>query len=107
MLPLFLVTADKILELAYLLCCYAQETNFVSNSDLSKLTQVYVERGSSINSEDLLKEFLSSSYFYLQTKPGGTLVSFIHKTLKEYLLAEFYLETLLENKVYKLNVGTK
>jgi hypothetical protein len=26
MLPLFLVTADKILESAYLLCCYAQES---------------------------------------------------------------------------------
>jgi uncharacterized protein YjbI with pentapeptide repeats len=80
-------------------------TNFVSDSDLTKLTQVYAGRGSSRNFEDSLKEFLSSSYFYLQTKPGATLVSFIHKTLKEYLLAEFYVEALLENKAYKLNAG--
>jgi uncharacterized protein YjbI with pentapeptide repeats len=80
-------------------------TNFGSDTDLSKLTQVYVESGSSKKIEDLLKEFLSS-YFYLQTKTGGTFVSFIHKTLKEYLLAEFYLESLLENKVYRLNTGT-
>jgi uncharacterized protein YjbI with pentapeptide repeats len=48
---------------------------------------------------------LSSSYFNIQSKPGGRVISFIHKSLKEYLLAEFYLESLLKNKIYKLNTG--
>lgn len=33
-------------------------------------------------------------------------MEFVHKSFKEYLLAEYYLESLLENKTHRLNIGT-
>lgn len=50
-------------------------------------------------------EPLLTSYFYLHFSIKGKIVDFIHLTFKEYLLAEYYLENMLENKLYRLNVG--
>jgi hypothetical protein len=57
--------------------------------------------------EELLKPILTS-YFRLQLgeKRPSPIIDFIHKTFKEYLLAEYYVESLLNNKPYRLNIGT-
>jgi hypothetical protein len=55
----------------------------------------------------LLKPILTS-YFRLQLggKRPSPIIDFIHKTFKEYLLAEYYIESLLNHKPYRLNIGT-
>ena len=57
--------------------------------------------------EEFIKPFLSS-YFRLQLgeKRPSPIIDFIHKTFKEYLLAEYYIESLLSHKPYRLNIGT-
>jgi uncharacterized protein YjbI with pentapeptide repeats len=47
-----------------------------------------------------------SSYLYFDKTNNDFSIGFIHETFKEYLIAEFYLECLLEGKYYKLNIGT-
>ncbi len=53
-----------------------------------------------------LFEPILTSYFYLQgqTTTDKT-VDFIHKSFQEYLLAEYYIESILEDKKNYLNVG--
>ena len=46
--------------------------------------------------------FLVLTYFFVK---GEKNVEFIHKSFKEYLLAEYYLECVFENKWWKLLVG--
>ena len=59
--------------------------------------------------EETLKDVLDpilTSYFYLQRiKATDMYVDFIHKTFREYFLAEYYLESILNNKEHYLNVG--
>lgn len=52
-------------------------------------------------------EPILTSYFYVRTDTvRGKVIDFVHETFKEYLLAEYYIESLLEDRVYSLNVGT-
>ncbi len=44
------------------------------------------------------------SYFYVQNTNTGMAINFLHNTLKEYLLAEYYLESLLDDRSYRLNM---
>jgi uncharacterized protein YjbI with pentapeptide repeats len=48
-----------------------------------------------------------SSYFYSEGLSSDPKLDFIHESFKEYLLAEYYIESLLTNepKPYRLNVG--
>ena len=55
------------------------------------------------NAFDLQQTSLSY-FFYLRNTTKGKILEFIHKTFKEYLLAEYYLESILENKPHRLNV---
>jgi uncharacterized protein YjbI with pentapeptide repeats len=86
--------------------------------EVAALKQIY---GKDLTLEDLRKEIANidartdifnkletilASYFYLSYKTNGTSIDFMHETFKEYLLAEFYIESLLENKIDRLNVRT-
>jgi uncharacterized protein YjbI with pentapeptide repeats len=52
-------------------------------------------------------EPILTSYFYLRTgNQGGRVIEFVHETFKEYLLAEYYIESLLEDRTYRLSIGT-
>ena len=47
-----------------------------------------------------------SSYFYFSDKPfQDELIEFLHRSFHEYLLAEYYVECMLEAKYFRLNVG--
>jgi hypothetical protein len=48
-----------------------------------------------------------TSYFRLgpTRKASSPMVDFIHESFKEYLLAEYYLESILADRYYRLNVG--
>jgi uncharacterized protein YjbI with pentapeptide repeats len=46
-----------------------------------------------------------TSYFTQRTDGLKYMVDFIHESFKEYLLAEYYLESIIENKVHRLYVG--
>ncbi|MFZ0512290.1 MAG: hypothetical protein WAM14_11840 [Candidatus Nitrosopolaris sp.] len=55
--------------------------------------------------EATLKPILTS-YFYLQsTTVLDMSMDFIHKSFREYFLAEYYLESILNDKRHYLNVG--
>jgi hypothetical protein len=54
--------------------------------------------------EELLKPILSR--LQPEEKRPYTTIDFIHRTFKEYLLAEYYIESLLKHKPYRLNIGT-
>ncbi len=60
--------------------------------------------GISYNETDVLDPILTS-YFYLQGPAFGMSVDFIHKSFREYFLAEYYLESILNDKRHYLNVG--
>ena len=53
-----------------------------------------------------LKLTSTSYFFYERTTTSGKLIEFGLRTFQEYLLAEYYIESLLQkdNKLYKLNV---
>ncbi|MEM1558390.1 MAG: pentapeptide repeat-containing protein, partial [Thermoproteota archaeon] len=52
-------------------------------------------------------EPLLTSYFYLSSSYEETSrrIDFIHESFKEYLLAEYYYESIRDGKAYRLNVG--
>lgn len=55
-----------------------------------------------ISFQDLNK--IITSYYYFRTGPSGRGIEFIHETFKEYLLAEYYIEKLIEgDRAYRLN----
>jgi hypothetical protein len=54
---------------------------------------------------DVLMPILTS-YFYLDsTSPLDMSVDFIHKSFGEYLLAEYYIDSIFEDKIHYLSVG--
>jgi uncharacterized protein YjbI with pentapeptide repeats len=61
---------------------------------------------------DLQSVSKTSYFFYLQTIQSGKLVEFVHRTFLEYLLAEYYIDILLQNGddnsfiAKRLNIGT-
>ena len=51
-------------------------------------------------------EGILTSYFHLPVSNQGKIVDFIHETFKEYLLAEYFLEILLnKTNTHRLNLG--
>jgi uncharacterized protein YjbI with pentapeptide repeats len=54
--------------------------------------------------KDMLDPILTS-YFYLQSTALDISMDFIHKSFREYFLAEYYLESILNDRVHYLNVG--
>ena len=50
-----------------------------------------------------LKYVLQSYFYFTRTVQNQIEFDFVHRTLKEYLLAEYYIESLLEDKRYRLN----
>lgn len=46
-----------------------------------------------------------SSYFHLTSSAPYAKIDFIHESFKEYLLAEYYIKSLLLDKPYRLHVG--
>ncbi len=54
--------------------------------------------------QDILSLILSS-YFYLTSSTPHSKIEFIHASFKEYLLAEYFIESLFLDKPYRLNVG--
>jgi hypothetical protein len=60
----------------------------------------------SSSSEKSMLSTILTSYFKLDEKSNGKhSVDFLHKSFQEYLLAEYYIESILHNKGYRLNVG--
>jgi hypothetical protein len=55
---------------------------------------------------DIINPILTS-YFYLKdtTSPFDKSIDFMHKSFREYLLAEYYIESIFYDKKYYLNVG--
>ena len=47
-----------------------------------------------------------STYFYIQTTSDGKVINFADETISDYLLAEYYIECLILDKAYRLNIGT-
>jgi uncharacterized protein YjbI with pentapeptide repeats len=57
--------------------------------------------------EEILKVFdkLISSYFYTSVGSGyEEHIDFIHRSFEEYLLAEFYIDCILKNETYRVNM---
>jgi uncharacterized protein YjbI with pentapeptide repeats len=49
---------------------------------------------------------IEKSYFlFVQRLPTGNWINFVHKSFSDYLLAEYYIESILDNKSFKLNIG--
>ena len=46
-----------------------------------------------------------TSYFKLNNRNNKHSIDFLHKSFQEYLLAEYYIESILQGKGYRLNVG--
>jgi NACHT domain len=56
------------------------------------------------NNESKLKQISRSQYFfYKRPSTKGEIIDFVHKTFKEYLLAEYYIESLVIDKIPRLN----
>ena len=56
------------------------------------------------NIMEQLKPILSS-YFYSKRERQDNLIEFLHRSFQDYLLAEYYIECILYNKPFRLNVG--
>ena len=66
------------------------------------------DNSNSDNASDVVErlEPILSSYFHSTKEPlQGSLVEFLHRSFYEYLLAEYYIECMLERKSFRLNVG--
>jgi hypothetical protein len=65
---------------------------------LNKSVLRTLEENNSLQLDDILEPILTS-YFYLHSENfGEELIDFMHNSLKEYLLAEYYIESLLIEK---------
>jgi uncharacterized protein YjbI with pentapeptide repeats len=85
---------------------------------IAALKQIYGEKLTWERLAEELRKFTSANsiadlqpthvsyFFYLRTTIKGKILDFVHNTFKEYLLAEYYLESLLENKIHRLNTRT-
>jgi hypothetical protein len=52
-------------------------------------------------------EPIISSYFYLANKTKGKIIDFMHSSFKEYLLAEYYIESLLNDKIQNIGIPSE
>ena len=70
------------------------------------LTFVEEEQKDFINFQNIKLHTVLTSYFKLDEKSNGKhSVDFLHKSFQEYFLAEYYVESILYNRGYRLNIG--
>lgn len=79
-------------------------TQQILTNELSKFEDVLISSSEDQNIQDVLAPIISS-YFYLTSSAPYARIDFIHESFKEYLLAEYYIESLLFDRPYRLNVG--
>ena len=84
-------------------------TENIVRRDIAKFEDGLTYDDEATKNEDLstILSPIISSYFYLQSSTSDPKIDFIHESFKEYLLAEYYIESLLINKLapYRLSVG--
>ncbi|HXT84339.1 MAG TPA: hypothetical protein VN704_08425 [Verrucomicrobiae bacterium] len=51
-------------------------------------------------------DIILTSHFKINNPDGKQSIDFLHKSFQEYLLDEYYIESILQGKGYRLNVGT-
>jgi hypothetical protein len=63
---------------------------------------------SDVNVKEKIIEPIITSYFYLQSNTSNEeQIDFIHKSFEEYLVAEYYIESIInKDKWYRLSIGT-
>jgi hypothetical protein len=61
-----------------------------------------------VNVKEKIIEPIITSYFYLQSNTSNEeQIDFIHKSFEEYLVAEYYIESIInKDKWYRLSIGT-
>jgi nucleoside phosphorylase len=81
--------------------------NLYGELDEGKLRSKLVKMYKFDNPENFKKylEPLITSYFYRSSQGMLMKIEFIHKSFEEYLLAEYYYESIKDGKMYRLNVG--
>lgn len=80
----------------------------VYEEDLPKLLQIFIEEEQLeiINLQNIKLHVVLRSYLKLNEKSNYKhSVDFLHKSFQEYLLAEYYIESILYNKGFRLNIG--
>jgi uncharacterized protein YjbI with pentapeptide repeats len=98
-------------------CEYLEEKKILRK--IALFISLQAQRGTKLTLKDVRENLLSvdlsaiqkilTSYFYAQdrnTNDEEIIIDFVHQTFKEYLLAEYYFECLLnEHKVEEMNIG--
>jgi uncharacterized protein YjbI with pentapeptide repeats len=82
--------------------------NEVYEEDLHQHLQIFVEKEQSniIDLQNIKLQAVLTSYFKLNEKSNNKhSVDFLHQSFQEYLLAEYYVESILYNKGFRLNIG--
>jgi len=69
----------------------------------SKLTKMYKKETEHL--EEYLKPLITSYFYRSSQEIVSKKIEFIHKSFEEYLLAEYYYESIKDNKMYRLSVG--
>jgi uncharacterized protein YjbI with pentapeptide repeats len=80
----------------------------VYEEELSEKLQTVVEQKQKefINLQEIKLHIVLTSYFKLNKKGNNKhSVEFLHKSFQEYLLAEYYIESILYNEGFRLNIG--
>jgi uncharacterized protein YjbI with pentapeptide repeats/nucleoside phosphorylase len=90
--------------------CAAAMKNMLNELDedqlRSKLKKMEIKNLSELdNLEKYLKPILTSYLYRSSDELVSKRIDFIHKSFKEYLLAEYYYESIKNGKMYRLNVG--
>ncbi len=76
------------------------------NKVIEQLEYYYGLQNSNVYLQEHIIEPILSSYFYLQgSTTDDKTIDFIHKSFREYLLAEYYIESIVNDKIHYLNVG--
>jgi nucleoside phosphorylase len=74
-------------------------------SNLKKMNIKNLNKEEVENLEKYLEPLLTSYFYRSSDEMVSRRVDFIHESFKEYLLAEYYYESLMSGKTYRLNVG--
>jgi len=69
----------------------------------SKLAKMYKKETEHL--EEYLKPLITSYFYRSSQEIVPKKIEFIHKSFEEYLLAEYYYESIKDNKMYRLSVG--
>jgi hypothetical protein len=80
----------------------------VYEEDLSKNLEHFIEKEQQglIDTRNIKLHTVLISYFRLNQKSNNRhSIDFLHKSFQEYLLAENYIESILLNKGFRLNIG--